>query len=92
MGVAEQYAQKTMAAAMGHLTPEQARQVWLSVSLLVQFARDAEQAAFLAMSESMGNGNPVTLADFEKFTREHLGRVRDQLVFVGRVINGSKEG
>lgn len=92
MGVAEAYAQKTISAALGHLSPEQARQVWLAVASLVQSARDAEQAAFLCMSEAMGNGNAVTLADFEAFTRQHLGKVREQLIFIGRVINGSKEG
>lgn len=90
--LAATYAAKIMAEANNEITPEGARNIFLACTALTQFARDAEHAAFLMMSEIMGNGNVASANDFEKFMRDHLGKVKTQLVFIGGVINGKVEG
>lgn len=86
MSLAERRAAEIMAAVNNQITPEQTRHVWLSVSSLTASARDAEHAAYLLMAESNGNGNPVTIADFNKFMRDHLNKVREQMAFIRSVL------
>jgi hypothetical protein len=86
MSAAQQHAAAIMAAANNQLTPEQSRHVWLSVSSLVMAARDAEQAAYLLMS---GTENARDVAEFNRFMRDHLNSVREQLKFLGGVLNGT---
>lgn len=69
------------------LTPEQSRHVWLSISSLVMSARDAEHAAFLQMSELMGNGNEISAIEFNNFMRGHLNKVREQLAFIRSILD-----
>lgn len=89
MSVAQQHAEAILAAAKNQLTPEQSRHVFVAVSSLVMSARDAEQAAYLAMSELMGNGNARDVAEFNQFMRDHLRKVHEQLKFIGSVLNGT---
>lgn len=89
MSAAQQHAAAIMAAANNHLTPEQSRHCFIAISSLVMSARDAEQAAYLAMAELMGNGNTRDASEFAEFMRDHLRRVHEQLKFVGSVLNGT---
>lgn len=86
---ANRYAAQAMAVINGQLTPEQSRHVFISVTALVQFARAAEHAAHLLMTETM-TGRGDSALDFQKGMRKHLGEVRDQLRHVSRVLNGEK--
>ena len=89
MSAAAQYAQKALAAVHNELTPEQARALYLAVSGLVVFARSAEHAALMLLSE-LEAGHKVSAADFNTAARQHLGEVRDQLKFVSKVLNDSQ--
>ena len=86
---AQRYAAKAMAAANGQLSEEQARHVFLACTFLQQYARDAEHYSHLLMSETV-HGQPAMAAEFQEITRTHLSKVRDQLQFISKVINGEK--
>lgn len=92
MSVAERYAAANLAAVNNQLTPEQSRHIFIAVSSLVMSARDAEQAAFLTMSEIMGNGSARDIDEFNEFMRGHLRKVHEQLRFIGSLINDKKQG
>ena len=91
MSAAQQHAAAILAASNNHLSPEQSRHIFLATSSLVMAARDAEQAAYLTMSEIMGNGNNRDVAEFNQFMRDHLKRVHEQLKFISNVLNGGEK-
>lgn len=86
MSAAQHHAAAIMAAANNQLTPEQSRHVWLSVASLTSAARDAEQAAYLLMA---GSDHARDVAEFNRFLRDHLKRVHEQLKFISSVLSAS---
>ena len=71
------------------LSPDMARDVWLMMNTLFQQVRSAEHEAFLAMRE-IQMGNSKSAEDFHKGTLQLLGEVKQQMIFLGAVINGKK--
>lgn len=88
MSAAQQHAAAILAAANNQLTPEQTRHCFLAVSALVMAARNAEHSAFLVLSATENN-QPRDAAEFQNAMRGQLGIVRDQLKFIGSVLNGT---
>lgn len=87
MSAAQQHAAAIMAAANNQLTPEKSRHTFLAVSALVQVARDASHSSFLLMS-AIENNQPRDADEFQQAMRAQLAAVRDQLKFIGGLLNG----
>lgn len=88
MSAAQQHAAAILAAANNQLTAEQSRHCFLALSALVAAARDANHSSYLLMAATENN-QPRDAAEFQKVMREQLALVRDQLKFIGSVLNGT---
>lgn len=88
MSVEQKHAAAIWAAANNQLTAEQSRHCFLALSALVAAARDADHTAYLLMAATQNN-QPRDAAEFQKVMREQLALVRDQLKFIGSVLNGT---
>jgi hypothetical protein len=66
---------------------EKSRHVWLAAAALVQVAKNAEHSAFLAMREFEVD-QVASAFEFNNAMLAQLGEVKNQLVFIGSVVNG----
>ena len=87
MSAAQKHAAAIMAAANNQLTPEQSRHCFLALSALVESARGASHSSYLLMAATENN-QPRDADESQKAMREQLAAVRDQLKFIGGLLNG----
>lgn len=66
---------------------EKSRHLWLAAACLVECAKAAEHAAFLAMRETEG-GQVQSGFEFQQAAKVHLGEVKTQLIFLGSLCRG----
>ena len=66
---------------------EKSRHLWLAAACLVEQAKAAEHAAFMAMRETE-LGQIQSGFEFQQNAIRHLGEVKTQLVFLGGLCRG----
>lgn len=88
MGIAEQYAARTMAAVNDELDFKKIQDFRRVCADLVLAASNAERASLLAVHEFIGNSNPAEAEKFYSAAKGFLVSAKEKLQELGAIRNG----
>ncbi|WP_341937187.1 hypothetical protein [Marinimicrobium sp. C2-29] len=85
----QRYAEQTYRQAMGRRSPAEATTLFIGSTRLLALCRDVEHAAFMQHEEAHGAA-PRYDTDFNQQLLERLGQMKEQMVFMGKVIKAGE--
>jgi len=73
------------------LTETEAQVLWAFCGRLKSIAQNADHSSFMLYSEIVGNGGSESAADFRGAVLDDLGEIKNQLIAIGKLLEGGIE-